>query len=227
MAQLKNETGQQPHVPPGTTGGNPGSTNAQPGPEAVQGYGVQQEQVPAAQGAVADHPRLGRRIPPLTATVANETVEIKDQIWTYTTNDMLAHPLVSPVFQPSLGGLPQMLVICGSGERLRDEQIYVAHKAARPSKYKPDEDILSKYDPTGRVVSGYPPTDVFLQVYDGLCHEALSLSYAWPVKCMNLSIAQFAAKCLAEAQQTVVDIPDPLFEEREKHYKGSFQWGRV
>ncbi|KAI5303580.1 hypothetical protein KEM56_007403, partial [Ascosphaera pollenicola] len=174
------------------------------------------------------HPHLGRKIPPLNAEVAGDIVEIKDQIWPYTTNDMLAHPLISPVFQPSLGGLPRMMIIAGGGERLRDEQAYIAHKAANPTKYAPDQTILEKFDPTGRIITSYPPTQVHFQVYDGLCHDALALFSTWPVKCMYFATAQFNARCLADAQQTIIDIPDSLYQGKDKRKFGrTYQWGRI
>lgn len=47
----------------------------------------------------------------------------------------LTHPLVSPVLQGSLGNLCPLYIICGDGEVLRDEIIYMAHKAAHPEEY--------------------------------------------------------------------------------------------
>ena len=47
----------------------------------------------------------------------------------------LSHPLVSPVLQSSLGNLCPLYILGGGGECLRDEIIYVAHKAARPKDY--------------------------------------------------------------------------------------------
>ena len=43
--------------------------------------------------------------------------------------------MVSPILQGSLGGLPPLYVIAGDAEVLRDEAIYLAHRAAHPSKY--------------------------------------------------------------------------------------------
>ncbi len=80
----------------------------------------------------------------------------------YTTNDMLAHPLVSPVMQPTLGGLPPLLIMVGGGEMLRDEQIYLAHKCAEPSKYLPAESLLD--DKARAAIKQLKPTDVQLQV---------------------------------------------------------------
>lgn len=230
MKEYKEERGVAPRAP-----GNTGTAGASQ--DEAQGYSLDRgrqtsrdvgQQEEEDDDTVESHPHLGRRIPPLVAEVAGELVEIKDQIWPYTTNDMLAHPLTSPIFQPSLGGLPPMMVISGGGERLRDEQAYLAHKAANPTKYAPDQTILEKFDPTGRIITSYPPTQVYFQVYDGLCHDALALFQTWPVKCMFFSIAQFAAKCLADAQETVIEIPDSLYRGRDKRKFGrTYQWGRV
>ncbi|KAG9541931.1 alpha/beta-hydrolase, partial [Aureobasidium melanogenum] len=45
----------------------------------------------------------------LSIELDGKLIELTDQIQMYTTNDMLAHPMVSPVMQPSLGGLPPLL----------------------------------------------------------------------------------------------------------------------
>lgn len=124
----------------------------------------------------------------------------------YTTNELLSHPLVSPVMQPSLGGLPPLLIMVGGGEILRDEQIYLAHKCANPSKYLPAESLM---DEKARAqVKQYKPTDVHLQVWDDLCHVAPTLSFTRPAKYMYRSIAQFGAWALARAQKTEIDILD-------------------
>jgi acetyl esterase/lipase len=124
----------------------------------------------------------------------------------YTTNELLSHPLVSPIMQPSLGGLPPLLVMVGGGEILRDEQIYLAHKCANPSKYPPPESAL---DDRGREqINQYKPTDVQLQVWDDLCHVAPTLSFTRPAKYMYRSVAQFSAWALARAQKRDIEILD-------------------
>lgn len=124
----------------------------------------------------------------------------------YATNELLDHPLVSPIMQPTLGGLPPLLVMVGGGEILRDEQIYLAHKCANPAKYAPPP---SKMDERGRaLLASYKPTDVQLQVWEDLCHVAPTLSFTRPAKYMYRSIAQFGAWCLARAQQTGIEIMD-------------------
>lgn len=124
----------------------------------------------------------------------------------YTTNELLAHPLVSPVMQPTLGGLPPLLIMVGGGEILRDEQIYMAHKCANPAKYAPPEGSLT---PEGKaMLEQYKPTDVQLQVWDDLCHVAPTLSFTRPAKYMYRSVAQFGAWALARAQKRGIEILD-------------------
>lgn len=48
----------------------------------------------------------------------------------------LPHPLVSPLLHASLGGLPPLYILAGDGECLRDEIIFLAHRAAEPKKYR-------------------------------------------------------------------------------------------
>ena len=54
----------------------------------------------------------------------------------------LSHPLVSPVMQGSLGNLPPLYILAGDGEVLRDEIVYMAHRAAHPTEYPVREGIL-------------------------------------------------------------------------------------
>jgi acetyl esterase/lipase len=144
----------------------------------------------------------------LSIYVNGERITIKDQIQMYTTNYMLAYPLVSPVQQPSLGGLPPMLIQVGGAELLRDEQIYVAHKAANPMAYPPSQTILNEYNIRSEDISKYPPTDVQLQVWDDLCHVPHTLSFTRPAKYMYRSVAQFGAWALSQAQNQPVTVTD-------------------
>ncbi|KAL3422042.1 AB hydrolase superfamily protein C4A8.06c [Phlyctema vagabunda] len=171
-------------------------------------------------------------------------VEIKDQIQMYATNQLVTHPLVSPILQPSLGGLPPLLILVGGGEMLRDEQIYLAHKAANPSKYPPGDAFLdeSPFDHNRDQVKRWKPTDVQLQVWDDLCHVAPTLSFTRPAKYMYRSIAQFGAWALARAQNTEIEIlddddvsvisrssseSDDQGEQSEKELEGKTATGRI
>ncbi|KAK4180120.1 hypothetical protein QBC36DRAFT_205519 [Triangularia setosa] len=140
----------------------------------------------------------------LTFNIDGEEITVKEQIQIYTTNDLLAHPLVSPIMQPTLGGLPPLLIMVGGGEVLRDEQIYLAHKCANPSQYLPPEALM---DNQARAqIEKYKPTDVYLQVWDDMCHVGPTLSFTRPAKYMYRSVAQFSAWALARAQKTEIDI---------------------
>ncbi|KIW63012.1 hypothetical protein PV04_09894 [Phialophora macrospora] len=145
---------------------------------------------------------------PLSIELDGKRVVLKDQIQMYTTNQLLAHPLVSPVLQPSLGGLSPILILTGGAEILRDEQIYLAHKMANPSKYPLGAAYRSRYDPGDEMLNKYKPTPVQLQVWDDLCHVAPTLSFTRPAKFMYRSIAQFGAWVLAKAQKRAIEIVD-------------------
>jgi hypothetical protein len=146
----------------------------------------------------------------LSIMIDGKLIEIKDQIQMYASNQLISHPLVSPILQPSLGGLPPLLILTGGGEMLRDEQIYLAHKAANPKKYPPGDVFLddSPHNHSGNQVNRWNPTDVQLQVWDDLCHVAPTLSFTRPAKYMYRSIAQFGAWALARAQKTEIEILD-------------------
>lgn len=144
----------------------------------------------------------------LSITIGGKMVRINDQLQIYTTNQMISHPLVSPVLQPSLGGLPPLLILTGGGELLRDEQIFLAHKAANPRKFPPSEAYLDEYPEARGTIGKWKPTDVQLQVWDDLCHVAPTLSFTRPAKYMYRSIAQFSAWALARAQSTGIQILD-------------------
>ncbi|KAI1121270.1 hypothetical protein F5Y10DRAFT_256659 [Nemania abortiva] len=142
----------------------------------------------------------------LSINIDGKEVLLKDQIQMYTTNELLSHPMVSPIMQPSLGGLPPLLIMTGGGEILRDEQIYLAHKCAEPEKYPPGD--IHMNEAAREQISRFKPTDVQLQVWDDLCHVAPTLSFTRPAKYMYRSIAQFGAWALARAQKTEIEILD-------------------
>ncbi|KAL8715773.1 MAG: hypothetical protein Q9220_000440 [cf. Caloplaca sp. 1 TL-2023] len=186
--------------------------------EAVQGFSVDhqpghlspQNNDANPAGTEGAGSRPGDTIPgpghDLSIMLDGKLITIKDQIQMYTTNQLISHPLVSPILQPSLGGLPPLLILTGGGEVLRDEQIYLAHKAADPSKYPPGEAYMAEH--SDEVLAKWKPTDVQLQVWDDLCHVAPTLSFTRPAKFMFRSIAQFGAWALAKAQRTDIDIMD-------------------
>lgn len=66
-----------------------------------------------------------------------------EQINMYAQNHELTYPLVSPVHAASLGGFCPCQVLVGGGEVLRDEQLYLAHKMARPAGYPLSERVAA------------------------------------------------------------------------------------
>lgn len=188
--------------------------------EAIQGFSIDHNPEGLHPRENADNPagsngadeRPGNTIPGaghnLSIMVDGKLVKIKDQIQMYTTNQLISHPLVSPVLQPSLGGLSPLLILTGGGEVLRDEQVYLAHKAANPQQYPPGEAYLDEHPEARDIIAKWKPTDVQLQVWEDLCHVAPTLSFTRPAKYMYRSVAQFGAWALARAQKTEISILD-------------------
>ncbi|KAJ7590893.1 Alpha/Beta hydrolase protein [Mycena floridula] len=119
-------------------------------------------------------------------------LELRSQIQLYATNEQLTHPLVSPILQGSLGGLPPLYIIAGDGEVLRDEIIYLAHRAAYPHDYPVRRGALR--DPRqARNAEEYnkQPTKVHLQVFDGMPHVLTVFTFTRPAKYAYRSIAEF------------------------------------
>ena len=77
-----------------------------------------------------------------------ERFELKRQIQLYATNDQLTHPLCSAVLSGSLGGLPPLYILAGDAEVLRDEIVYLAHRAAHPDRYPLRKDLLDNATPS-------------------------------------------------------------------------------
>ncbi|KAF2149301.1 alpha/beta-hydrolase [Myriangium duriaei CBS 260.36] len=140
--------------------------------------------------------------PNLSLEIDGKRVEILDQIQMYATNQLLTHPLVSPVMQSSLGGLPPLLIQTGGGELLCDEQVYLAHKAANPAAYPAPEALLDIHDPDRKIQNKYPPTKVQLQVWEDLCHVPHTLSFTRPAKHMYRAVAQFGNWCYTNSART-------------------------
>lgn len=182
--------------------------DASPDPK---GYAI----IPATSNTQAA-PIPGARSANLSLEIDGKIVEIKDQIQMYATNALLSHPLVSPVLTPSLGGLPPLLIQVGGGEMLRDEQIYLAHKAADPAQYPPSEEQLAVQGARAADVKKWPPTEVQLQVWDDLCHVAPTLSFTRPAKWMYRAVAQFGVWALARAQNVDVAIAQLQAQEVEE-----------
>ncbi|WVQ96171.1 hypothetical protein IAU59_003274 [Kwoniella sp. CBS 9459] len=126
-----------------------------------------------------------------------------EQIQMYCPNNLLTHPLVSPVNLGSLGGLCPLLIVGGGGELLRDEITYLAYKAAAPTTYPPGSSTLTQYPDQARSVNKYKPTKVHLQIYEGCCHVVPTLSWTRSSKFMYRACANFNIWAYTAAQKAI------------------------
>ncbi|KAF9886999.1 hypothetical protein FE257_010615 [Aspergillus nanangensis] len=154
------------------------------------------------------HDQASARGYSIHGSIASDTADARKHPLERSEPNDISVPIDGQTVEPSLGGLPPLQVLVGGGEMLRDEQIYVAHKAADPTAYPPSDKYLDEYDPKREILHKHPGTYVQLQVWDGLCHVAPTLSFTPPAKYMYRSIAQFGAWALACAQESEIDIVD-------------------
>ncbi|KAG9126753.1 hypothetical protein FRC07_002088 [Ceratobasidium sp. 392] len=118
-------------------------------------------------------------------------LELRSQIQVYATNEQLTHPLVSPVLHGSLGGLCPLYIIAGDGEVLRDEIVYLAHRAADPASYPLRDELLARGQQrqvAERWTQGNP---VHLQVFDGMCHVLTVFTFTAQAKLAYRQVASF------------------------------------
>lgn len=135
---------------------------------------------------------------PLTIPLKTEdgkdvNIELRQQIQLYATNAQLYHPLCSPILQGSLGGLPPLYILAGNSEVLRDEIIYLAHRAARPEQYPLKRELLEASERCRHDAERFnkTPTKVHLQVYDGQPHVLTLFSFTTSARYAYRAIASF------------------------------------
>ncbi|KAL5530703.1 hypothetical protein ACEPAF_6961 [Sanghuangporus sanghuang] len=123
-------------------------------------------------------------------------LELRAQIQLYATNEQLTHPLVSPILQGSLGNLCPLYIITGNNECLRDEIIYLAHRASYPDEFPPRKEAIEESCREKEKAQKFTtPTRVHLQVFDGMkgmCHVLTVFTFHEAVKYAYHSIASFA-----------------------------------
>ena len=122
--------------------------------------------------------------------VDGKTIELNGQIQMYATNDQVGHPYVSPVLA-HLGGLCPLFILASDAEVLRDEAIYVAHKAARPNEFKIKDDTKKRLPTMFGIEDRYGPTKVHFQLYDKTCHDLPLFSICEPAKYTYRAMAAF------------------------------------
>ncbi|KAJ4487266.1 hypothetical protein C8J55DRAFT_558336 [Lentinula edodes] len=122
-----------------------------------------------------------------------EILSIQQQIQLYTTNALLGHPLVSPALG-YLGGLPPLMFVISDKEVLRDEGIYVAHKAVHPEQFPIRDTTRALYPALNGIEERFKgkPTPVHLQLYDDTAHVLPVLfSFTTPAKYCFRAMAIF------------------------------------
>lgn len=102
---------------------------------------------------------------------------IRGQIQQYATNRQLLHPLVSPLFNGSLGNLCPLYIVCGDKEVLRDETTYLAHRAADPTRYQLRDELMQSEHQQWQAREFIEPTQVHLQILDDFCHVPTVFSF--------------------------------------------------
>ncbi|KAF8309400.1 alpha/beta-hydrolase [Clavulina sp. PMI_390] len=171
--------------------------------DSSSGSGIRLELSPEGASAVGLDAKEG---------VESITAEIRSQIQLYATNEQLSHPLVSPLLNPSLGGLPPLYILAGDGECLRDEIIYLAHRAAQPQVYslseRPTEGNWS-YGKGGKVEHDGKTTNVRLQVFDGMCHVLTVFTF--------IDSAHYAYRAIGEFARHVIPHPESGHSQIAEH----------
>lgn len=118
-------------------------------------------------------------------------LELCSQIQLYATNEQLTHPLVSPILQGSLCNLPPLYIIAGECEVLRDEIIYLAHRAAFPTRYPTRRGALQGRRQKENADKFITPTKVTLHVFDDMCHVLTVFTFTESAKHAYRSITSF------------------------------------
>ncbi|KAH9927178.1 alpha/beta-hydrolase [Epithele typhae] len=137
-------------------------------------------------------------------------LELRAQIQLYATTEQLSHPLVSPIMQSSLGNLCPLYIIGGNGECLRDEIMYVAHKAAHPKDYPVRQGILRDgHRQKENAEKFQTPTKVHLQIYDDMCHVLTIFTFTPMGKYAYRSIAQFIKHVTDNTEEHLERNPFP------------------
>ncbi|KAG2013285.1 endoplasmic reticulum protein [Coprinopsis cinerea AmutBmut pab1-1] len=148
-------------------------------------------------------------------------LELRSQIQVYALTEQLTHPLVSPILQGSLGNLPPLYIIAGDGEVLRDEIIYLAHRAAHPSEFPARKGLVRDSQRQKENVKNFTkPTKVHLQVFDGMCHVLTVFMFASSTRYAYRSIAEFV-KHVTQNESAYIDrVPFPEFHWSPDGVKG-------
>ncbi|KAG6915654.1 hypothetical protein DXG01_010524 [Tephrocybe rancida] len=120
-------------------------------------------------------------------------LELHAQIQFYAATEQLCHPLVSPILQGSLGNLPPLYILAGNDEVLRDEIIYIAHRAAHPSDYPARHGVLRDGHRQKENAERFTTPTKASQPKRivGMCHVLTVFAFTDSAKCAYRSVAEF------------------------------------
>ncbi|KPV78435.1 uncharacterized protein RHOBADRAFT_10908, partial [Rhodotorula graminis WP1] len=138
----------------------------------------------------------------------------------------LAYAYVSPIWQPSLGGLPPLYIQAGDKEVLRDEIVFLAHRAAHPDRYPVRESILKQNAARTEKAKSYPSTKVHLQIYDEVCHDLPLFSFTTPAKYCYRAMASFAKWVTTPAGEQPGAVPSAGMRLPKTIYSGTQPFNR-
>ncbi|SPO21988.1 uncharacterized protein UTRI_01978_B [Ustilago trichophora] len=147
---------------------------------------------------------------------SKDDIELREQIQLYATNDQLTHPLCSAVLSGSLGGLPPLYILAGDAEVLRDEIVYLAHRAAHPDRYPLRKDLLDHCARSRENAEKYDsqPTKVHLQIYDQMCHVLTAFAFTSQSRFAYRGVASFVKH--VTGAPTNIKNPFPEVQEGEQ-----------
>ncbi|SJX61885.1 uncharacterized protein (N-terminal fragment), partial [Sporisorium reilianum f. sp. reilianum] len=148
---------------------------------------------------------------------SQQAIELREQIQLYATNDQLTHPLCSAVLSGSLGGLPPLYILAGDAEVLRDEIVYLAHRAAHPHCYPLSKDLLDLSTRNRENADKYDsqPTKVHLQIYDQMCHVLTAFAFTSQSRFAYRAVASFVKHVTGAPTNIKNPFPDAVEGEQE------------
>ncbi|KIO33836.1 hypothetical protein M407DRAFT_3841 [Tulasnella calospora MUT 4182] len=135
--------------------------------------------------------------------------EIRSQFQICATNAQVTHPLVSPLLNSSLGGLPPLYILAGSYEVLRDEIVYLAHRAADPARFPLRPGLINTTRQKENVEKFKQATQVHFQLYDDMCHVLTVFSFTTSANFAYRGIARFAKRVMEHPEAEVGSDPFP------------------
>lgn len=144
---------------------------------------------------------------------SKENLEIKTQIQLYAPNHLLAHPFVSPIVADLRLSLP-MLVICSAKESLRDEAIFLAHRAAGWDGIHVRKEVEEKCPELYNNSQSWNASRVHLQVYDEASHILPVYSYTKIAQKCYSTITSFAREVTSPSEAATSPYVSNMIRER-------------